>query len=90
MLSNNGLCLRSMRSYMLLFFLVLAVNSNWFEFYIVTHSYSRCPFLYINIIIINMVNTRAETNILVIRIFAPKCSIRICFQQPADSFAHTQ
>ena len=33
---------------------------------------------------------RAETNILVIRIFVSKCSIWICFQQPADSFAHTQ
>ena len=36
---------------------------------------------------------RAETNILVIRIFVSKCNIRICFQQLADigsRFAHTQ
>ena len=39
---------------------------------------------------LRVVFTRAETNILVIRIFVSKCSIRICFQQPADSFAHTQ
>ena len=30
MLSNNSLCLRSMHKYMLLF-LVLAVNSDWFQ-----------------------------------------------------------
>ena len=32
------------------------------------------------------VDARAETNILVIRIFVSKCSIRICFQQLADRF----
>jgi len=30
--------------------------------------------------------SRAETNILVIRIFVSKCSIRICFQQLANRF----
>ena len=42
----------------------------------------------------NRLYSRAETNILVIRIFVSKCSIRICFQQLANRFKvhqlHTQ
>ena len=44
MLSNNGLCLRAAPQYVLLF-LVWFNNSDRFQGYGVTCSYSSCPFL---------------------------------------------
>ena len=43
-LSKDGLCLHSMRS-TYYYFLVLAVNSDWFKFYVVTRTYSSHLFL---------------------------------------------
>ena len=44
MLSNNSLCLCAAVQYVLLF-LVWINNSNRFQIYVVTRSYSSCPFL---------------------------------------------
>ena len=54
MLSNNGLYKSTQHVHYMLLFLVLAVNSGQFKFYIVTRSYSSHPLLMRSCLIIDM------------------------------------